>query len=246
MKTAAKTWGTVLGWLAAVPAALGATAVPGPSVSPGPDIRAIVPPQPYFLKGSVLWLVVAAASLLLAGLVAWYLLRRPRAPRPTGPRINPRDLARQRLAELAARADALDARTFGGEACDILRMYVADEYRLQPQRQTSPEFLATVAASRVFSRREHALLGGFLEGCDGLKFARLDATSAGKRALLEQAGEFLDGQPPEPAAPPPPPPAGVPVPTLPFSPPLPPEPAAAGDDRRWQPPAAVPPPLPPP
>ena len=153
MRTTARVWGLAMTWLAVVPAVFGANVVPSASPAPiaGPDIRAIVPPQPYFLKGSVLWLAVAAVSLLLAGLVAWYLLRRPRAPRPAGPRISPRDLARQRLAALAARADGLDARTFGGEVCDVLRVYVADEYKLQPQRQTSPEFLSTVHAARAAS-----------------------------------------------------------------------------------------------
>ena len=223
-------------WLAVVPAAIGATAAPSPS--PGPDIRAIEGPLPYFLKGGTLWLAIAAVSLLLAGLVAWYLLRRPRAT-PAAPRIDPRAVARQRLAALAARADSLDARAFGGEVCDVLRVYITDEYRLQPQRQTSPEFLATVAASRVFSRREHTLLSEFLEGCDGLKFARLDATPTGKRALLAQAGEFLDGHQPEPAPAAPPPLPAVPPP---VPPPLPPVPATAvADDRRWQPPEAAPP-----
>ncbi len=225
------------GWFAVTSAAFAATAGPNASPAPsaGPDIRTIVPPQPYFLKGGVLWLVVAATSLLLAGLVAWYLLRRPRT-KPAGLRVSPRDAARQRLAELAARADTLDARTFGGEVCDVLRVYVADEYRLQPLRQTSPEFLSAVAASHVFSRREHTLLGEFLEGCDGLKFARLEATPASKRALLAQAGEFLDGHGSEPVVPPPLPPTTLP-------PPLPPVTlvTAVNAARRWQPPAAVPP-----
>ena len=237
MKRGGKSWRLVQSlagwWLLAVPGAFGATTGPSPAPSAGPDIRAIVPPQPYFLKGSVLWLVIAAVSLVLAGLVAWYLLRRPRTV-PTGPRISPRDAARQRLAELAARADTLDARTFGGEVCDVLRVYVADEYRVQPQRQTSPEFLSAVAASRVFSSGEHTLLGNFLDGCDLLKFARLEATPESKRALLAQAGEFIDGRQPDlaepPALPPVPPPLPPPVPV-----------AAVADDRRWQPPEAVPP-----
>ena len=41
------------------------------------------------LSGSLLWLVVAAVSLLLAGLVAWYLLRRPKTPKPAGPTTHP-------------------------------------------------------------------------------------------------------------------------------------------------------------
>ena len=73
---------------------------------------------------------------------------------------------------------------------------------MHPERQTSPEFLASVAASRVFSRNEHALLGEFLDGCDLLKFARLDATLAGKRTLLTQAMEFIEGSQREPEQPP--------------------------------------------
>ncbi|MBE7212487.1 MAG: hypothetical protein INR65_15815 [Gluconacetobacter diazotrophicus] len=194
-----------------------------PGASPeGPDIRAIVPPQPYSLGGSLLWLAVAAISLLLAGLVAWYLLRQPKAPGLIGPRLSPRDAARQKLAALEQETDAMDARRFGAEVCDVLRVYIGDEYRMHPQRQTSPEFLAAVAASRVFSRNEHTLLGEFLDGCDLLKFARADATPAGKRALLAQAREFIDGreraqglQPPPlppPAVPPPLPPAALPSP----------------------------------
>ena len=206
-----------------LPSAFSASIAPAPSAAPaaspeGPDIRAIVPPQPYFLSGSLLWLVVAVVSLLLAGLVAWYLLRRPKASKPPGPRLTPREAARQKLAELESRMENVDARTFGGEVCDVLRVYIGAEYLMHPQRQTSPEFLASVAASRVFSRNEHTLLSGFLDGCDLLKFARLDATPAGKRALLIQAREFVDGREREALQPPELPPA----PTRPLRPSLPP------------------------
>lgn len=199
--------------------AFAATVAPTPSPVPsaGADIRAIVPPQPYFLSGSLLWLVVAVLSLLLAGLVAWYLLRRPKTPKPTGPKLTPREAAKQKLAELERQMETMDARTFGGEVCDVLRVYIGDEYRMHPERQTSPEFLASVATTRVFSRNEHALLSEFLDGCDLLKFARLDATLAGKRALLAQALEFVDGSRREPAQPPPLPPP--PLPSRSFSPP---------------------------
>ncbi len=199
--------------------AFSASVAPTPPASPdAPDIRTIVPPQPYFLSGSLLWLVVAAVSLLLAGLVAWYLLRRPKAPKPSGPRLTPRETAQQKLAALEREMDNMDARRFGAEVCDVLRFYIGDEYRMHPQRQTSPEFLASVAASRVFSRNEHTLLGEFLEGCDLLKFARLDATPAGKRALLTQAREFIDGR--EREEPPPMPPSSPPpLPSQPLLPP---------------------------
>ena len=161
------------------------TGTPGP-----PDIRSIVPPQVYYMGGSWFWLVYAGAFLALAALVLWWLLRGPR--RPAAPPLSPREVALRRLRELEASVDTLDARAFGAAVADVLRVYIGAQYGLQPQRQTSEEFLASITGSRAFSIVEHALLTEFLAGCDQLKFARADATLGNKRRLLRQAGDFLE------------------------------------------------------
>ena len=102
-------------------------------------------------------------------------------------------MAARRLQELEAQIDTLDARAFGGAVADVLRVYIGAQYRLHPERQTSEEFLSSITGSRIFSVVEHALLREFLEGCDLLKFARADATRDGKRRLLAQAMDFLEG-----------------------------------------------------
>ena len=128
----------------------------------------------------------------------WFLLRRPKTV--VGPTFTPRQIAARRLQELEAQMDDLDARAFGGAVADVLRVYIGAQYGLHPERQTSEEFLASITGSRAFSVTEHALLREFLAGCDLLKFARADATLDGKRRLLVQALEFLEGSAPPPAS----------------------------------------------
>ena len=162
------------------------------AASPPPDIRSIVPPQPFYLSAGGFWLVVAGVCLGLALVALWFFLRRPKQP-PAGPTFTPRQIAARRLQELEAQMGTLDARAFGGAVADVLRVYIGAQYGLHPERQTSEEFLSSITGSRTFSVVEHALLREFLESCDLLKFARADATLDGKRRLLVQALEFLEG-----------------------------------------------------
>ena len=165
---------------------------------PTPDIRGIVPPQPFYVGGSFWWLMVAALCLLVAGFVLWKILRPGR--KPPVPPPNPGEVATRRLRELEARMESMDARTFGGPVCDVLRAYIGGEFGLAAERQTSPEFLASITGNRAFSLREHHVLAEFLDACDLLKFARTDATLDRKRHLLMQATEFLEhsGRSPQP------------------------------------------------
>lgn len=172
--------------------------------TPPPDIRSIVPPQPFHLAAGGVWLALAGVCLALAGGVLWLLLRRPKQA-AAGPVPTPRQVAARQLQELEAQLHDLDARSFGGAVADVLRVFIGAEYGLKPERQTSEEFLGSITGSRAFSTGEHALLRDFLGGCDLLKFARADATLDGKRRLLVQALEFLEGSaqaPPLAAAPP--------------------------------------------
>ena len=175
----------------AAAAFLAALAVPGTAATPPPqDIRGIVPPEPYYIATSPLWLLIVAVCVVLAGVAVWYLFFRHGAAKP-GPKITPRERAEGRLRELATRMGELDARGFGDEVADVLREYVGEQFGLHPKRQTSPEFLASVQGSRVFTKTEHVLLADFLEGCDLLKFARADAGMERRHQLLTQATDFV-------------------------------------------------------
>jgi hypothetical protein len=167
-------------------AALMPAATPEP-----PQLKDIVPPQPYFIPANYLWLAGGIIALLAAAYLAWRCFRRFIAKPP--PRPNPRQAAAARLRELLRRAPEMDARLFGTEVCDVLRVFIGEQYRLHPERQTSAEFLASIAGSTHFTPRDHALLAAFLEQCDLLKFARHDAALPAKERLIEQATEFVEG-----------------------------------------------------
>ena len=142
-----------------------------------------------------LWLSLAAVLIVAAALVWWFYFRnRPR--KPPVPSLSPRQIATARLQEILTRMHDMAPRDFGNEVCDILRAFIGAQYGLQPERQTSPEFLEFVGRSHAFSTHEHALLQDFLDGCDLLKFARLDATRDAKERLVQEATEFLEGSAP--------------------------------------------------
>jgi hypothetical protein len=165
-----------------------------PATSPPPDIRGIVPAQPYFLPGNYLWLIVAVVILVLAAWGLWRYLRRART-RPRAPLLTPREIAARRLRELERRADSLDPRIFGVEVSDVLRAYIGAQFGLHPERQTSPEFLNFIVGASVFSAAEKQLLGEFLEQADLLKFARQEAPLEARRGLLVQANDFVQPAP---------------------------------------------------
>ena len=160
-----------------------------PAATPLPDIRDIVPPQPYFLPAQFLWLALAAVAAVAAGWCASRSgLRRTRKIRAADPAPACRD-APGRIC--SATSKTLEPRKFGGEVCDVLRIYIGSQYGLHPERQTSPEFLEfDHRPRRVFSPAEHGLLADFLEHCDLLKFARADATLP--QAQLRAGNEFLE------------------------------------------------------
>ena len=77
---------------------------------------------------------------------------------------------------------------------DVLRTYIGAQYRLHAREQTSPEFLGAISRSAKFSENEKALLTGFLERSDLIKFARIDATSEDSAELLRNAVAFVEGE----------------------------------------------------
>jgi hypothetical protein len=163
------------------------TATPEPSL-----IKDIVPPVPVFPYPA--WMVVTAGLaglLLLAALVAairLWLKSRPRPPPPT-----PRTIALRVLERLRGKVQTLEPYQFSIAVSAVLRTYVGAEYGLHAPRQTSPEFLASIAAARKFTDADRQLLAQFLERCDLIKFARIDATAEDGGRLLESAFGFVQG-----------------------------------------------------
>jgi hypothetical protein len=163
-----------------------------PAATPEPlPIRDIAPPVDIPWPPWLIACVVIGGLLALAGIVAliiWWTKKWPTAPPPT-----PRQLALQSLDALRREVQTLDPYAFSIRVSDVLRSYIGAEYRLHAREQTSPEFLAAISQSPQFYDADRKLLAEFLEHCDLIKFARIDATTADSERLLQSAISFVQG-----------------------------------------------------
>jgi hypothetical protein len=152
--------------------------------------RDIVPPVDYSLVPTWVIFVAAFVGLTVLGLLGWLILRK--RPEPQPPKL-PRERALEALEEIESALETMTPYRFSIRVSDILRRYVTEQFALPVTRQTSVEFLSTLAKSSPFSGDERSLLEDFLNRCDLIKFARYNATTADSRQLLEEARRFVKG-----------------------------------------------------
>ena len=158
-----------------------------------PEIKDIAPPVDIFPWPT--WMVVCAVVVLvavLAGIVALIVRAKRNQPKPPPP--TPREIALRELEALRAQVERQPPYDFSIAVSDVLRGYIGAQFRLHAREQTSPEFLAEISRSVKFSGNEKDLLAGFLERCDLIKFARIDATSQDSGELLGSAVAFVQGE----------------------------------------------------
>ncbi|MDQ3623757.1 MAG: DUF4381 family protein [Verrucomicrobiota bacterium] len=158
-----------------------------------PAIRDIAPPvdvSPY-----PLWMIIAVSAgvALIAAGVLWLLIRAWRKrPPPLPP--SPRSVTLGALEKLRSQVMTLDPYAFSIAVSDVLRSFIGAQYGLRAAHQTSPEFLAAISDSPKFSGDDRTLLGRFLERCDLIKFARIDAGRDESEELLRSAIAFVQGE----------------------------------------------------
>ena len=167
---------------------------PSPAATPLPvEIRDIAGPVDVFPYPP--WMVATALALaaLLLALIVWLIVswirRRPAAPPPT-----PTAIALRELEKLRARVSEIEPYGFSVAVSDVLRTFISNaKFRLPATHQTSPEFLAAISRSALFAEGDRSLLGHFLEKCDMIKFARMDATHEDNAELVASALAFVQG-----------------------------------------------------
>lgn len=161
--------------------------------SPTPAaIKDIAPPIDIFPYPAWVVALVAASALAVVGLATWLVVRWVRR-RPAPPPPTPREIAISSLNKAREQVDSLEPYAFSILVSDILRAYVAAQYHLHAKEQTSPEFLAAISVFPSFSEQEKTLLAVFLEKCDLIKFARINASKEDSATLVDQAIRFVEG-----------------------------------------------------
>jgi hypothetical protein len=130
-----------------------------------------------------------AAGLVLAGAVAWWMLRgRPRAPLAPDAWA----LAEFRRLEGAGLPAQGDFGRYYDELTGIVRRYVALRYAIPADRQTSREFLEATRAHPDFPATEAERLRALLRLADLVKFAKAEPTRAECDANLAEARGFVE------------------------------------------------------
>ncbi|MFQ3169125.1 MAG: hypothetical protein ACI8QI_001684 [Limisphaerales bacterium] len=140
----------------------------------------------------VLWLFVAAAVLVVAGVAAWFVRRRlakrsdELAPPPPPP---PHVVAWERL----QRALGLihEAEQFCTEVSQIIRVYLEERFNLQAPDRTTEEFLLELQFSKRLANEHKQLLADFLGECDMVKFAKAEPPEQELRNLHEAASRLV-------------------------------------------------------
>lgn len=155
------------------------------------DLKDVVPPVEVFPYP--LWMVLAAAFVTMAVLaIVGFLLWRWWKNRPVPPTPTPREIALQELRAARARLGLVGPYEFSILVSEVLRSFLAAEYKLRATSQTSPEFLADASQNPRFSAQQKLLLEQFLGKCDLIKFARADATEKESERLLNEAFDFVE------------------------------------------------------
>jgi len=164
---------------------------PQAQATPAP-IQDIAPPIDVFPYPAWVVASVAAVAAVLLVLVIWLIVRWIRnRPAPLPP--TPRETAIANLNKAREQIETIEPYAFSILVSDILRAYVAAQFQLHAKQQTSPEFLASISGFTRFTDQEKVLLSVFLEKCDLIKFARIDATPEDSSMLVEQAIRFVEG-----------------------------------------------------
>lgn len=139
----------------------------------------------------VWWCIGVGAVVIVALLIwlgYWLAKRKPMAAPPTA-----RQIALRALDDLRARAGSTEPYEFSVIVSDVLRTYIAGQFGLRATQQTSPEFLSSIASAPEFTADDRSLLAAFLERCDLLKFARIEARAEENAELLRAAAAFVQG-----------------------------------------------------
>ena len=172
---------------AAIQAAPQAPEAPDPLAELRDNARLVEVPWPEWV-----WWAIGAGSLLVVALIVWAVVRFIKSrPKPLPP--TPRELAMRALNTLRGKMLDAEPYAFSVEVSDVLRTFISRHYALFATQQTSPEFLASIASSPRFSPQDREALAVFLERCDLLKFARVEAGLGENMELLREAEAFVQG-----------------------------------------------------
>jgi hypothetical protein len=166
------------------------------SVAPAAnDIRDIKPPIEIPNGWQWLWItlgVLAGAAVLFA-LWKWWQKRRTQVA--FVPPVPAHIRAKQKLQEALALIS--QPKPFVIAVSDAARAYLEERFQFRAPERTTEEFLRELGGTDLLAGEQKESLGGFLESCDLVKFAKYEPTETELRGLHRSAVKLVEETEPE-------------------------------------------------
>jgi hypothetical protein len=161
------------------------------------DIRDIKPPM-EISSGMAWWWVVVPGALAVAAWLVWRWWRNRKLNVVLPPPVPAHVRARKKLQE--ALSLIAQPKPFVVAVSDTARTYLEERFNFHAPERTTEEFLRELGGTRLLLPDQKDSLGGFLENCDLVKFAKYEPGENELRALHGAALRLVDETEPPPQA----------------------------------------------
>ena len=175
-----------------------AVIVPAPKAAPTnefqfPEGDIIDEVEPIYIAPDLSWLWITLGVVALIGLLlyAWHRWLKPAVKEPEKPPGPPPDrVAIDAL--IAAMSLIHEPEPFCTRVSSIVRVYLEDQFELRAPERTTEEFLVELQTSQLLNEAQKESLGGFLERCDLVKFAKHEPAESELTALHDSARRLVE------------------------------------------------------
>jgi hypothetical protein len=176
------------------------------------DIRDIKPPIEIPTGWVWLWWTLGTLAVLLVVILIWRYVHRRITHISVAPPVPAHIRARQKLEEALALISR--PKPFVIAVSDTTRTYLEERFQFRAPERTTEEFLRELAGTDLLAGEQKESLGGFLESCDLVKFAKYEPTETELRELHGSAVKLVEETEPVDSGPDVPPvPLGKPHPS---------------------------------
>jgi len=154
------------------------------------DIRDIKPPIEIPNGWEWLWWVLAALVIVIIAVIVWFWWRKRLANAPVKPPLPAHVRAKQKLEE--ALALIAQPKPFVIAVSDATRTYLEERFNFHAPERTTEEFLRELGGTDLLADGQKESLGGFLESCDLVKFAKYEPAEVELRGLHNSAMRLVE------------------------------------------------------
>jgi hypothetical protein len=163
------------------------------SQSPAPvanDIRDIKPPIEIPNGWAWLWWLLAILAVIVAAILIWRWWQSRKLNVVLPPPIPAHVRAKQKLEEALALIS--QPKPFVIAVSDAVRAYLEERFQFRAPEWTTEEFLRELGETDLLAGEQKESLGGFLESCDLVKFAKYEPRETELRELHGAAVKLVE------------------------------------------------------